>query len=156
MEKIVKDYVTAEQNNKMFEQGFKYKVTGDYTLGSSIDPWSGMPNVNSNTHFFTDKAEAEAYAAWQEHPFGEFFTATVYEVKHELTHAEWQDKFERERQERKDKEAARLARKAAEAGLTIEEYKSKVSRDRTNKRQTKDLECAKAEVARLEDELAKI
>ena len=43
-----------------------------------------------------------------------------------------------------------------EAGLTIEEYKAKVSRDRKIKRLTKDLECAKAEVARLEAELAKI
>ena len=151
MHGMIQGFLTAEQNNKMLALGYKYKVEGDFAITSGTDPWSGMPNTTSNTHFFTDKAEAEAYAAKQTWVFNEDIHGTVVEMKHEETRAEWDARYQREEAEKKAKKAAREATNAAALGITVEEYK-KYKKDKSilKKLPAEIAEC-EAEIQRLQE-----
>ncbi len=65
MIKINKDFMTPEEKNNMYENGYRYMVEGDYRIVGGFDTWTGMPNVTNNIYVFTDKDEAEAFAKKQ-------------------------------------------------------------------------------------------
>lgn len=99
-------------------------------------------------------AEAEGYVVNKE------YVKTVAEL--EAEEAERKAQYIKTEAERKAKaarakarKAEREAAKAAELGVTVDEYKAMVKREKYIKALTADLEAAKAEVARLEKLLAK-
>ena len=75
-------FVSTKVNDMMADAGFKYKVEGDWQLLDMVDPLDGMPEVNGNTHYFTDHDEAKAYAIAQEWVFNPDLRGVVEEVKH--------------------------------------------------------------------------
>jgi len=113
MTTMIKGFVGAEENNAMMEQGYKFCVEGDWRETEATDPWSGMPVIASTTHFFTDRTEAEAYAAAQNWPFNPAIHGTVKEMKHEETREEWMARLEREKAEREARKAKKKAEREA-------------------------------------------
>lgn len=98
-------------------------------------------------------AEAEGYMVNKD------YVKTVAEL--EAEEAERKAQYIKTEAERKAKaarakarKAEREAAKAAELGVTVDEYKAMVKREKHIKALTADLEAAKAEVARLEKLLA--
>ena len=73
--------ITFNEMKNFSQAGFRYYCDCDYRTTENIDPWSGMPEVESNTQFFTDKAEAEAFAITQRWVFNPEVHAHVYEIK---------------------------------------------------------------------------
>lgn len=63
-----------------YRAGYRYYCDGDYYTTQDIDPWSGMPEVGSNTYFFDNKAEAEAFAITQRWVFNPEMHAEVYQI----------------------------------------------------------------------------
>lgn len=112
--------LSAEENNEMMEQGYKYMVEGDWETTESIDPWSGMPNTTSNLHFFTDYDEAKEYADAQTWVFCSDIHGKVEELKRKETRAECAERMAREAEERK---ARKIARDLAK-GITPEKRKA--------------------------------
>ena len=94
-------------------------------------------------------AEAEGYVVNRE------YVKTVAEL--EAKEAAFKARMAEERAKAaraKARKAEREAAKAAELGVTVDEYKDMVKREKRIKALTADLEAAKAEVARLEKLLA--
>lgn len=145
MTTMIEGYVSAIENNKMLELGYKYMVEGDWKELDTYDPWSGMPNVSHNTHFFTDRAEAEAYAMAQNWVFNHNVHGTVVEMKHEETYEEWNARITREKEERKAKKIAR----DLEKGITPEMRKAMTAK----KRHEGAIRKMEAEIKRLKAEI---
>ena len=137
MEIIMIRPTTAEENNALLMLGYAWKVRGDWALTDRTDPWSGMPEVESAEHFFTDHAEAEAYAIRQVYPLNHEVRGTVEKVERMETREE---REAREAEEKAKREAKRKAREA-EAG-----YKA----HRNYKRCETEIRKMREEVARLE------
>ena len=98
-------------------------------------------------------AEAEGYVVNKEY----VKTVAELEAKEAAFWArmdEEQAKAEAKAARAKARKAEREAAKAAELGVTVDEYKAMVKREKYIKALTADLEAAKAEVARLEKLLA--
>ena len=96
---------------------------------------------------FTDKAEAETFAAEQVWPFNPDVHGKVEELVWGETYAEMDARLAREKAERKAKKDAKEAEKAAAAGMTVAEYRAAKAKAAKRARLEK-------EVARLENELA--
>ena len=137
--------LSAEENNEMMEQGYKYMVEGDWETLNSTDPWSGMPNTTSNLHFFTDYDEAKEYADAQTWVFCHDIHGTVEELKREETRAEREEREAREAEERK---ARKIARDLAK-GITPEKRKAM----NNLKRHEGTVKALEAEIERLKAEL---
>lgn len=73
--------ITAKQNNELMDMGYNWKVEGDWFTLDTIDPWSGTPDVDGKLHFFTDYAEAEAYAMTQTWIFNNKIHSKVEKVR---------------------------------------------------------------------------
>lgn len=147
--KINRSFVTAEEKNNLYKAGFRYIVEGDYRTLSTIDAWSGMPNTTNNIYAFTDKTEAEAFAVTQIWVFNSDVHAEVKELpEHTKTLEEIREEEAKKKAERKAKREANEAKKAAEAGMTVEEYKAECKRIALAKRLAN-------EIAELEKELAR-
>lgn len=147
--KIEKDFLRAEEKNELYKAGYRYIVEGDYKVLDSIDPWSGMPNTTNNIYAFTDKAEAEAYAVTQIRVFYRDGHAYVEELpEHTQTWDEYREEEARKKAEQKAKKEANEARKAAEAGMTVEEYKAERKRIALVKKVTKEIAELEAELTR--------
>lgn len=145
---------SAEENNKFWTKGYKFKVVGDWEIiEDRIDPWSGMPDVKGATHFFTDRAEAEAYAAAQTWPFNSQLHSKVEEVIREETWTERLERVEAEKAARAAVRATREANNAAAKGMTVEEYKAFKKVEATKRRYTKKLVEMEAEVERIKAEM---
>lgn len=145
--KINKGFVTAEEKNDLYEAGYRYIVEGDYEILDTIDPWSGMPNISKNIYAFTDRAEAEDFAVTQVCPFNSNLHASVDELpEHTQTRAEALEEQAKMAAERKAKKEANEAKKATEAGMTVEAYKAECKRLARIKK-------VKNEIAALETEL---
>ena len=149
MTKIYQNYVSAEEKNSLYKAGYRYIVEGDYKVLSSIDPWSGMPETTNNVYAFSDKAEAETFAVTQIWVFNKDIHAEVVELpEHTKTWDEIHEEQKQKEAERKAKRKATEERKAAEAGLTVEEYRKEKAKKSTITR-------LKREIDELEKELAK-
>lgn len=150
---INSNYPTTEENNRMFAKGYKFQVVGDWTLLDSTDPWSGMPNVDGRTHYFTDREEAEEYAAKQIWPFNHNIRGEVEEVTYKETHEEYEARIAKEKQEQAEAKAANEAEKAAKMGMTVEAYREYRKVEATKKRYAKRLIEIEAEIAKLNVEM---
>ena len=73
--------ITANEMKNFAQAGFRYYCDCDYRATKKIDPWSGMPEVESNTCFFSNKAEAEVFAITQRWVFNPEVHAKVHEIK---------------------------------------------------------------------------
>lgn len=154
MEFIVNDtVVNSELNNKLFEQGYLYSVEGDWTLADTIDPWSGMPDVNGRTHFFTDRAEAELYAMAQTWVFNPCIHGEVKEMAYRETPAELHARLEAERVAQEAQKEVLEKEKAEKLGLTVEEYREKVKLVKKIKRYKKEIRELEEKVAELTTEI---
>lgn len=155
--KIDKDYLTAEEKNELYKAGYRYIVNGDYEILGSTDPWSGMPNTTNNVYAFTDKAEAEAFAVTQVWVFNPDVHARVEELpEHTKTWAEVPEEEAKKKAERKAKKEANEARKAAAAGMTVEEYKAERKRVARIKTVTNEIAALEAELAQKKALLKKL
>lgn len=157
--KINKSFLQAEDKNNLYEAGYRYIVQGDYKILDSIDPWSGMPNVANNIYAFADKAEAEAFAVTQIWVFNPDVHARVEELpEHTKTWAETLEEEAKKKAERKAKREADEAKKAAEAGMTVEEYEYKtVCKRLSNIRKIKNkIIETEAELSRLTNRLKEL
>lgn len=141
--------LTAEEMNDLYKAGYRYLVQGDFKVLNRYDPWTGMPDVTENLYAFSDKAEAEAFAEKQIWVFNPEVHSSVEEIpEHTETRTEYLERKAKEKAERKAKREATEAKKAAEAGLTVEEYKAEKKRVALAKKVAK-------EIAELETELAR-
>lgn len=134
-----------EKNNEMLALGYKFAVEGDWKTNDSTDPWSGMPGVDSNLHFFTERDEAEAYATAQTWVFCPTVHGKVIELKREETDAERMEREAREKEERKAKKIAR----DLEKGITPEMRKAMTAK----KRHEGAIRKMEAEIERLKAEI---
>lgn len=154
METIINTvYPMNEVNNALLKEGYLYKVAGDWYLTSITDPWSGMPEVEGNTHFFTDEEEAKEYAIAQEWPFNSEVRGTVEKVEYMETLAEAKERIAKAEQEAKEKKEAKLKAKADALGMTEEEYKEKVKLDRKIARYKREVREMEAKVAEMTAEI---
>lgn len=157
MTKIEKDFLRAEEKNELYKAGYRYIVKGDYKALDSIDPWSGMPNTTNNIYAFSDRAEAHAFAATQILVFTRDGHADVEVLpEHTQTWDEYREEEAKKKAERKAKKEANEAKKAAEAGMTVEEYKAERKRIALVKKMTKEIAELEAELARKKAFLEKL
>lgn len=155
MEAIHNDsFIFAEDYNSFLEQGFKFCVKGDWEYLDSIDPWSGMPNAQGKIHFFTDRAEAEAYAKTQHLEFNQFVHPDVEEMSHKETCAECEARIAAAEKARADKKKQREVEKANALGMSLEEYQAFKKEESKKKRYAREIASMKKEIAELEKQIA--
>ena len=150
MEKIINGTsISPEENNTLLEEGFLFRVEGDWEIAEGIDGWSGMPNTKGNIHYFTNADEAEAYAAKQVWVFNSNVHGTVEAVSHMETHAEYEAKLIKAKAERE----AKTAEKAKALNMTVEEYKAYKSVQAKKKRYVREIAELEAEIENLKEEI---
>jgi Tfp pilus assembly protein FimV len=156
MKKIFTQALAINETRALIEEGYKYRVDCDFTTCNTTDPWSGMPNIDNNVAVFTDKAEAEAFAAEQVWPFNHNVHSKVEELRWGETWAEMEARMEHEKAERKAKREAKEAEKAAAAGMTVTEYKATKAKAAKRAKLEKELAELEKELAAKRAELAKM
>lgn len=156
MKKIFAKTLTVTETRALITEGYKYSVDCDFTTCGTTDPWSGMPDIDNNVAVFTNKAEAEAFAAEQVWPFNPNVHGKVEELCWGETWAEMEARIEREKAERKAKREAKEAEKAAAAGMTVAEYKAAKAKAAKRVRLEKEITELEKELAAKRAELAKI
>lgn len=157
MTKINKSFINAEEKNNLYKVGYRYIVEGDRRILDSTDPWSGMPNTTNNIYAFTDKTEAEAFAVTQVGLFNPTIHARVEELpEHTKTWTEIVEEEAKKKAERKAKREATEAKKATEAGMTVEEYRAERKRIALAKRVANEIAELEAELARKKALLKKL
>ena len=150
MEKIISGTSTSpEENNTLFEEGFLFRVKGDWEIVEGIDGWSGMPNTKGNIHYFTNADEAEAYAAKQMWVFNSDLHRTVEAVSHMETRVEYETKMAKATSERE----AKITEKAKALNMTVEEYKAYKSVQAKKKRYTREIAELEAEIENLKKKI---
>lgn len=156
MKKFYNRYLTITETRALINEGYKYSVKCDYTTTNTIDPWSGMPNIDNNVAVFMDKAEAEACAAEQVWPFNPNVHGSVEELVWGETWDEMEERLAREKAERKAKREAKEAANAAAMGLTVEEYRKVKAREKEIKALDKEIAELKKELANKKAALARL
>ena len=150
MEKVINGTsISPEKNNALLEEGFLFRVEGDWEIAAGIDGWSGMPNTKGNIHYFTNADEAEAYAAKQTWVFNSNVHGTVEAVSHMETHAEYEAKLIKAKAERE----AKTAEKAKALNMTVEEYKAYKSVQAKKKRYAREIAELEAEIENLKKKI---
>ena len=150
MEKIINGTsISPEENNALLEEGFLFKVKGDWEITAGIDGWSGMPNTKGNIHYFTNADEAEAYAAKQIWVFNSDVHGIVEAVSHMETRAEYEAKKAKAKAERE----AKIIEKAKALNMTLEEYKAYKSVQAKKKRYTREIAELEAEIENLKKKI---
>lgn len=150
MEKIINGTsISPEENNTLLEEGFLFRVKGDWEITAGIDGWSGMPNTKGNIHYFTNADEAEAYAAKQTWVFNSDVHGTVEAVSHMETRAEYEAKMAKVKAERE----AKIIEKAKALNMTLEEYKEYKSVQAKKKRYTREIAELEAEIENLKKKI---
>lgn len=96
--------ISTEMNNLKIEEGYKYAVEGQFKVKKTIDPWSGMPNVDYTVEFFKNKEDAEKYAKTQIWPFSGKPTK-VHELEYKKTYEDYEREREEKARKRKETEA---------------------------------------------------
>lgn len=156
MKKFYNKYLTVIETRALINEGYKYSVACDYTTCGTTDSLSGMTDIDNNVAVFTDKAEAEAFAAEQVWPFNNNIHSAVKELVWGETYAEMDARLAREKAERKAKKDAKEAEKAAAAGMTVAEYKAAKAKVAKRARLEKEIAELEAELAAKRAELAKM
>lgn len=147
--------INAELKNSLYAEGFRYLCEGDYRTLGSTDPWSGMPNTACNLYFFTDKAEAEAFAKKQIWVFNPNVHATVHELP---AHTEtWEEIREKEAKAKALKAKRKAEREAAEAkkkGMTVEQLRESKKIAAQKRRYTREIADFEKQIADLQKAIA--
>ena len=150
MEKIINGTsIAPEENNTLFEEGFLFRVEGDWEITAGVDGWSGMPNTKGNIHYFTNADEAEAYAAKQTWVFNSDMHGKVEAVSHMETRAEYEAKMAKIKAEHE----AKTIEKAKALNMTVEEYKAYKSVQAKKKRYAREIAELEAEIENLKEEI---
>ena len=150
MEKVINGTsISPEENNALLEEGFLFRVKGDWEITAGVDGWSGMPNTKGNIHYFTNADEAEAYAAKQTWVFNSNVHGTVEAVNHMETRTEYEAKLIKAKAERE----AKTAEKAKALNMTVEEYKAYKSVQAKKKRYAREIAELEAEIENLKEEI---
>ena len=150
MEKIINGTsISPEENNALLEEGFLFRVKGDWEITAGVDGWSGMPNTKGNIHYFTNADEAEAYAEKQVWVFNSNVHGTVEAVSHMETRAEYEARLIKAKAERE----AKTAEKAKALNMTVEEYKAYKSVQAKKKRYAREIAELEAEIENLKEEI---
>lgn len=156
MKKLFTKALAITETRALINEGYKFRVDCDFTTTNTNDPWSGMPNIDNNVAVFTDKAEAEAFAAEQVWPFNPNVHGKVEELRWGETWAEMEERMAREKAKRKAKKDAKEAEKAAAAGMTVAEYKAAKAKAAKRARLEKEIAELEAELTAKRAELAKV
>lgn len=146
-------FISAKDYNNFLEQGFKFCVKGDWEYLNSKDPWSGMPNTRGKIHFFTDRAEAEAYAETQHLEFDRRHP-DVEEMSRKETFAEYEARIAAAEKEKADKKKQKEIEKANSLGMSLEEYQAFKKEDAKKKRYAREIAKMKEEIAEMEKQIA--
>ena len=150
MEKVINGTsISPEENNALFEEGFLFRVEGDWEITAGVDGWSGMPNTKGNIHYFTNADEAKAYAAKQVWVFNSDVHGKVEAVSHMETRAEYEARLIKAKAERE----AKTAEKAKALNMTVEEYKAYKSVQAKKKRYAREITELEAEIENLKEEI---
>lgn len=150
MEKVINGTsISPEENNALFEEGFLFRVKGDWEITAGVDGWSGMPNTKGNIHYFTNADEAEAYAAKQVWVFNSDVHGTVETVSHMETRAEYKVKMAKIKSERE----AKTMEKAKALNMTVEEYKAHKSVQAKKKRYAREITELEEEIENLKKKI---
>ena len=150
MEKIINGTsISPEENNALLEEGFLFRVEGDWEITAGVDGWSGMPNTKGNIHYFTNADEAEAYAEKQVWVFNSNVHGTVEAVSHMETRAEYEARLIKAKAERE----AKTAEKAKALNMTVEEYKAYKSVQAKKKRYAREITELEEEIENLKEEI---
>lgn len=150
MEKVINGTsIAPEENNALFEEGFLFRVEGDWEITAGVDGWSGMPNTKGNIHYFTNADEAEAYAAKQVWVFNSDVHGKVEAVSHMETRAEYEAKMAKIKAERE----AKTAEKAKALNMTVEEYKAYKSVQAKKKRYAREIAELEEEIENLKEKI---
>lgn len=150
MEKVINGTsISPEENNTLFEEGFLFKVEGDWEITAGVDGWSGMPNTKGNIHYFTNADEAEAYAAKQTWVFNSDVHGKVEAVSHMETRAEYEAKMAKIKAEHE----AKTIEKAKALNMTVEEYKAYKSVQAKKKRYAREITELEEEIENLKKEI---
>lgn len=156
MKKLFTKTLAVAETRALINEGYKFRVDCDFTTCGTTDPWSGMPDIDNNVAVFTDKTEAEAFAAKQVWPFNPNVHGKVEELRWGETWAEMEARETREKAERKAKREAKEAEKAAAAGMTVAEYKAAKVKAAKRARLEKEIAELEKELTAKRAELAKI
>ena len=153
------EYINAELNNALLEEGYKWCVRGELR-GITIDFYG--ESYSYKNFYFNDKAEAEKFCKKQNKKYPQLgYKISVEEVKRWPTSEDWanwrkdQDQ-EKEKEVKKQKRLENEAKKAAARGLTVEEYRSKKAEERKAKARAKRVQEIKKEIAKLTKELEEL
>lgn len=150
MEKVINGTsISPEENNALFEEGFLFRVEGDWEITAGVDGWSGMPNTKGNIHYFTNADEAEAYAAKQTWVFNSNVHGKVEAVSHMETRAEYEAKMAKIKAEHE----AKTIEKAKALNMTVEEYKAYKSVQAKKKRYAREIAELEAEIENLKEKI---
>ena len=150
MEKVINGTsIAPEENNALFEEGFLFRVEGDWEITAGVDGWSGMPNTKGNIHYFTNADEAEAYAAKQTWVFNSNVHGKVEAVSHMETRAEYEAKMAKIKAEHE----AKTIEKAKALNMTVEEYKAYKSVQAKKKRYAREIAELEAEIENLKEKI---
>ena len=150
MEKVINGTsISPEENNALFEEGFLFRVEGDWEITAGVDGWSGMPNTKGNIHYFTNADEAEAYAAKQTWVFNSDVHGKVEAVSHMETRAE----YEAKKAKIKAEHEAKTIEKAKALNMTVEEYKAYKSVQAKKKRYAREIAELEAEIENLKEKI---
>ena len=150
MEKVINGTsISPEENNALFEEGFLFRVEGDWEITAGVDGWSGMPNTKGNIHYFTNADEAEAYAAKQTWVFNSNVHGKVEAVSHMETRAEYEAKMAKIKAEHE----AKTMEKAKALNMTVEEYKAYKSVQAKKKRYAREITELEAEIENLKEKI---
>ena len=156
MKKLFTKALAITETRALINEGYKFRVDCDFTTTNTNDPWSGMPNIDNNVAVFTDKTEAEAFAAEQVWPFNPNVHGKVEELRWGETWTEMEERMAREKAERKAKRDAKEAEKAAAAGMTVAEYKAAKAKAAAKHRLENEIAALEKELAAKRAALAKM
>ena len=156
MKKINTNMLGVEESRELINEGYKFRVDCDFTTTNTTDPWSGMPNIDNNVAVFTNKTEAEAFAAEQIWPFNPNVHGKVEELRWGETWTEMEERMAREKAERKAKKNAKETEKAAATGMTVAEYRAVKVKAAKRARLEKEIARLEKELAAMHAELAKM
>lgn len=151
MKKLFTKNLTVSETRALINEGYKFRVDCDFV--NNPTDLSGMTDIDNNVAVFTDRAEAEAFAAKQVWPFNPNIHGSVEELEWGETYKEMIERLGREALERETKKIADEKAKNEAMVSCIEEY-NKLTRKRMIGMLTKEIKEFEAELAYKRIELA--
>lgn len=153
MKKLFTKNLTISETRALINEGYKFRVDCDFIAYDTINSLGGTTYIDNNVAVFTDRAEAEAFAAKQVWPFNPNTHGMVEELRWGETYKEMTERLEREKAEYKAKKIAEEKAKNEAMRSCIEEY-NKLARKHMIEMLTKEIKEFEAELAYKRIELA--